>query len=36
MDQEQTEEYEVKDIFEELGFELPGIILDLLCNEHKK
>ncbi|SEP25977.1 hypothetical protein SAMN05518670_6238 [Paenibacillus sp. OK076] len=36
MDQEKTEEYEVKDIFEELRFELPDIILDLLCNEHKK
>ncbi len=36
MDQEKIEEYEVKDIFNELGLEIPNVILDLLCNEHKK
>lgn len=36
MDLEETDVYEVKDIFEALGYEIPDIISDLLCNEHKK
>ncbi len=36
MDLEKTDKYEVIEIFEALGYEIPDVISELLCSEHKK